>query len=369
MRSISASMLSLLLIMLLGVVAPARGSPYDNYGPHAMKRKDGGGNSGSGKGGGDDGGSASGIPTVNNAKNPLCKPWYAIRDAIMGGIYHGRCGDSARASIRLAFHDAGTFSLALQAAGLPNGGADGSMLADPNEVLRPDNNGLQSIVSLLQPLPGQFNVTPGDVLHLAGVLGVLACPGGPVINTYIGRPAPKTIPAPDGLLPNPNSAVKVLTDRFADMGFSIRELMALIGAHSTGKQRFVNLAQAQSSFDSTVDIWDVRFYSETQSSTTAPGTFKLNSDVNFSHNATTQKDYNRFVGNQDNWAQEYSAAHEKMSLLGLNKNTLTDCTEILPQSIDLKNLAVSSSGKQPTDPTIDPVKLEAAIQQYRSIWL
>jgi hypothetical protein len=120
------------------------------------------------------------------------------------------------------------------------------------------------------------------------------------------------------------------------------------------------------------------------------GTFRLNSDVNFSHNATTQKDYNRFVGNQDNWcvyfarivhediciyqfrrAREYAAAHEKMSLLGLNKNSLTDCTEILPQSIDLKNLAVSSSnsGKQPTDPVIDPVKLEAAIQQYRSIWL
>ncbi|KAJ7444045.1 hypothetical protein FB451DRAFT_1413411 [Mycena latifolia] len=62
----------------------------------------------------------------------------------------------------------------------------------------------------------------------------------------------------------------------------------------------------------------------------------------------------------------YSAAHEKMSLLGIEKNTLTHCTEILPQSIDLKNLAVgSSSGKAPTDPG----KLEAAIQKYRSIWL
>ncbi|KAJ7142486.1 heme peroxidase [Mycena epipterygia] len=346
MRS-SASLFSLLLISLLSV--PVYGSP-------SVVRK-----------GGDDGG--NGIPTVANAKNPLCKPWYAIRDAIMGGIYQGRCGDSARASIRLAFHDAATFSLALKAAGQPNGAADGSMLTDPNEVLRPDNNGLQTIVGLLRPLPAQYNVSDGDILHLAGVLGVLACPGGPVVNTYIGRTEPKNI-APDGLLPNANSPVKVLTDRFADMGFSIRELMALIGAHSTGKQRFVNTAVAPSSFDSTVDIWDVRFYSETQNSTTAPGTFKLNSDVNFSHNATTQKDYNRFVGNQDNWASEYAAAHEKMSLLGLDTSTLTDCTEILPQSIDLKNLAVGSgSGKTPTVPVIDPVKLEAAIQQYRSIWL
>jgi manganese peroxidase len=43
------------------------------------------------------------------------------------------------------------------------------------------------------------------------------------------------------------------------MGFSIRELMALIGAHTTGKQRFVDPTRAGNSFDSTVDIWDVRF--------------------------------------------------------------------------------------------------------------
>ncbi|KAJ7724294.1 heme peroxidase [Mycena olivaceomarginata] len=291
-------------------------------------------------------------------KNPACIPWYAIRDAIMGGIYHGRCSDPARAAVRLAFHDAGDR-------------ADGSMLVDPNEVLRAENNGLQNIVSLLQPLPAQFNATPGDVLHLAGVLGVLACPGGPVINTYIGRKAPKNI-APDGLLPDTNSPVPVLTDRFADMGFSIRELMALIGAHTAGKQRFVNLALAPSSFDSTVDIWDVRFC-ESRASSDFHGTFRLPSDVNFSHNATTQKDYNRFVGKQDDWGREYADAHEKMSLLGVDQTTLTDCTEILPLSIDLKDLAVSSSdsdsGKQPTDPVIDPVKLEAAIQKYRSIWL
>jgi hypothetical protein len=74
MRSLSAPILSLLLIM-----TPALGSPHIRD-PHAIRKGgDDGGNSGSG----------SGIPTVDNAKNPLCKPWYAIRDAIMGGIYHG----------------------------------------------------------------------------------------------------------------------------------------------------------------------------------------------------------------------------------------------------------------------------------------
>jgi hypothetical protein len=63
----------------------------------------------------------------------------------------------------------GTFSLALQAAGKPNGAADGSLLVDPNEVLRADNNGLQNIVAALKPLPAQFGVSPGDVLHVRSI--------------------------------------------------------------------------------------------------------------------------------------------------------------------------------------------------------
>lgn len=60
-----------------------------------------------------------------------------------------------------------------------------------------------------------------------------------------------------------------------------------------------------------------------------------------------------------------------MSLLGIDKNLLTDCTEILPSSIDLGNLAVSTSnsGKAPLDPVIDRTKLEVAIEKFRSIWL
>ncbi|KAF8896039.1 heme peroxidase [Infundibulicybe gibba] len=282
----------------------------------------------------------------------------------MGGIYKGRCGDETRAAIRLAFHDAAPFSLALQKAGQPNGGADGSMLTDPTEVLRPDNNGLQTIVGLLTPMPAQFNVSPGDVLHLAGVLAVLACPGGPVINTYIGRPPPANN-NPDGLLPNTHSPVSTLTARFADMGFSIREMMALIGSHTAGTQKFVDTTQAGAAFDSTDELWDVRFYAETQSNLTAPGSFKLPSDVAFSHDPSTRDDYNRFVGNdrQDNWAREYADAHEKMSLLGQNRSLLTDCTELLPLEIDLGDI---SSG---TNAVVDSTKLEAAIQKYRSIWL
>ncbi|KAJ7635540.1 heme peroxidase [Mycena polygramma] len=373
MRFFSATILPL-QIALLGMHAYASPQSLPQITPVPAKGGPGAGGAGGGGGGGGGGKpvtvTGSGIPNVTDAKNQLCVPWYGIRDAIMGGIFQGRCGDNARAAVRLAFHDAGTYSLALAANALPNGGADGSILVDPNEVLRSENNGLQNIVSLLKPLPAQFGVSPGDVLHLAGVLAVLACPGGPVIPAYIGRTAPRNI-APDGLLPNPESPVADLLARFADMGFSSRELMALIGAHSTGKQRFVEPTVANSTFDTTVDIWDTRFYTQTQGPTVLPGTLKLDSDANFATDPTTSADFGRFIGKQTQWITEYAAAHEKMSLLGFDVTDLMDCSEILPLAIDLTNLVlvVTGSGGNPTDPLIDPVKLEAAIQQLRSIWL
>ncbi|KAJ6572525.1 heme peroxidase [Mycena vulgaris] len=215
------------------------------------------------------------------------------------------------------------------------------MLMDPNEVLRAENNGLQSIVSLLKPLPAQFGVAPGDVLSLAGLLAVLVCPGGPVINAFVGRPAPRSI-APDGLFSIPESPVQVLTDRFADMGSSIRDsLMALIGAHSTGKQRFVNPAQANTTFDTTVDIWD-------DSAEIDLGTFKLGSNVN--GNASTGPDLDRFIGKQAIYGTDTQE----------HRLRLTDCSEILLLSTDLTPLAVTPSGtgsnKPATDPVIDPVR-------------
>ncbi|KAJ7096957.1 heme peroxidase, partial [Mycena epipterygia] len=232
----------------------------------------------------------------------------------------GRCTDPARAAIRLAFHDA--------AAGQPNGGADGSMLTDPNEVLRTENNGLQTIVGLLSPLPAQFGVPAGDVLHVSDILPFrhLACPGGPQVRAWVGREAAFNI-APQGLLPSPESPVADLVALFADKGFNAQELMALIGAHTTGKQRFVEPAIANASFDSTVTIWDTRFLR----SPSCAGTYRLDSDVNFALDPTTSADFTRFIGPPGAaMLTDYAAAHEKMSLLGVDTTGLTDCSEILP---------------------------------------
>ncbi|THV00251.1 heme peroxidase [Dendrothele bispora CBS 962.96] len=312
----------------------------------------------------------SGIPTINDVTNPVCKPFVAVRDAIMGDIFQGRCNDNARAAIRLSFHDAGTFSLSREAAGLDNGGADGSLLVDPNEINRSENNGMQTIVSLLKPLPEKFDVSPGDVLHLAGTLAVIACPGGPLVNTFVGRPAVKN-DNPTGLIPDTHDTVSNIVNRFSDMGITVREAMALIGSHTCARQRFVDLAFANDTFDTTPEIWDIRFYAETKRNDSDPGVFRLPSDLAFSHSSLTQDDYNRFVGSlstQEDWAREYADAHEKMSMLGQDVSALTDCTEIMPEAIHLRDITVTSSGGA-VDPAVDPAKLEAEIQRTRSIWL
>ncbi|KAF7366154.1 Peroxidase [Mycena venus] len=287
-----------------------------------------------------------GIPNVTHAVNSVCLPWYGIRDTIMSEIFQGRCGDNARAAVRLSFHDAGTFSQELQDNALPNGGADGSILVDPNEVLRSENNGLQNIVSLLQPLPDQFGVSPGDIVQIAGILAVLACPGGPAITAYVGRTPPQNI-APTGLLPSPEDPVATLVARFADMGLSSRDMIALIGAHTTGTQQFVNPAEANYTFDTTDTIWDTRFYTQTADNTTVlPDVYKLDSDVAFSTDPTTSTDFNRFIGQQSLWQTDYITAHTAMSILGQNAAHLTDCSEILPSSIDLTPLEeTTTTGK------------------------
>ncbi|KAJ7061881.1 peroxidase [Mycena amicta] len=311
-------------------------------------------------------GNGTGIPHVANATNPACVPFYGVRDAILGGLFGGRCTDLSRAAVRLAFHDAGTFSLRLGALGMPNGAADGSLLWDPTEVLRTENNGLQNITAALTPLPAKFNVSHGDVLQLAGVLGVLSCPGGPRIDVWVGRPQP-TNPAPEGLLPSPFDSVDSLIGRFADMGFAPTDLIALVGSHGTARQRFVDPTRAGEALDSTIDLWDVNFYNDTNVATAPDGVFRLDSDVNFAHNASTMAEFHGYIDNQPDWDQDYRAAHLIMSTLGYNTATLINCTELMPASINLTQVSIPDpvSGRLEVNYRL----LEAAIQKYRAPWL
>jgi hypothetical protein len=80
MRSLS-SIIPFCVVALLGTHVGAR--PQVRAAPAAK------GGGGGGEGGGGEPINGSGIPNVANARNPTCVPFYAIRDAIMGGLFQG----------------------------------------------------------------------------------------------------------------------------------------------------------------------------------------------------------------------------------------------------------------------------------------
>lgn len=79
-----------------------------------------------------------GIVGSKACKADTCCVWYWIAQAMTVAFTGptGRCNAAARAAIRLGFHDAGSWSSSLAAAGQDFGGADGSIILSGSEISR-----------------------------------------------------------------------------------------------------------------------------------------------------------------------------------------------------------------------------------------
>lgn len=243
----------------------------------------------------------------------------------------GTCNALARAAIRFAFHDAAAWNV-----NATFGGADGSLFLTDGEINRSENNGLQEWRSKGLEIIAkykQYNVGAADFAQFAHNVAVVTCPLGPRTLTYIGRE--------DGnkenlqnLLPSPFSSADVLLEQFNDKTINEVDLIALIGAHTTGNQFFVDTSKAGQPFDSTPGIWDVKFYSEVVAGAPPPGVFRLQSDDNLNANNVSHGGFLAFsdpTTGQALWNALYSKAFVRLSLLGVNKiNQLNDCTKVLP---------------------------------------
>ncbi|KAI7461830.1 class II peroxidase [Hortaea werneckii] len=250
------------------------------------------------------------------------------------------CNNLARSAVRFAFHDSAGYSVKNPTYSPASGGADGSLLLSDEEVSRSDQNPLQGFRSFLL---GKYNgykdqdVSAADFVQVAGMIGVKACPGGPVVKTVVGR-EDNSDAAPDGLLPQAfgqGADYQTLIDLWADKGFSPRELAALIGAHSTSRA----FAQQQNGIptggqqDSSPRVWDVKYYSQTQSQSPPRGVYRFQSDVNLANPETeTGKAFSDFARNPGAWAAEFSAAFYKLSIAGIPEDVvagLIDCTAVV----------------------------------------
>ena len=151
---------------------------------------------------------------------------------------------------------------------------------------------------------------------------------GPTVQTFVAR-NDSSKANPEGLLPNPNSPGDELVQLFQRKGIGPGELSALVGAHTSAKQFAFDPSRAGTPLDSSPGTWDVEFYGQVLEKS-AP--FVLPSDIQLSQNAATGPSFKQFAGNQMMWSAAFAPSMTKLSLLGVDKSGLIDCTSALPGS-------------------------------------
>jgi len=195
--------------------------------------------------------------------------------------------------VRAAFHDCGTWSKSQGT----TGGCDGSLILSAEENARVENQGLQSISASLKTIATQRNVGIADILAFAGAHATVSCPLGHTVKTMIGRKDNSTAAPNESLLPaNASMSADTIISLFADKGFSAPDVAALIGAHTSAKQQFVDPSKAGEPQDRTPGIWDVDYYSDTTSK--PAGVFVFQSDSSIAADPRSGPTFKSFVGQQ-----------------------------------------------------------------------
>jgi len=218
------------------------------------------------------------------------------------------------------------------------GGSDGSIFLFA-EWQRPENLGLEDPVNQLGELAASNGVSVADMIIFAGATGVVTCPLGPRMRTWVGR-ADATKPSPMNLLPSAFDNGTFLIELFNDKRISPHDLTALVGAHSTSRQFTTNTTASMIglSQDSTPGTWDVNFYNETQFAP-LPGVFQFPSDISLLNTDETRAEWLLFIGDQEHWNEDFAAAFIRLSLAGVNNINgvgdagLFECTDALPANI------------------------------------
>ncbi|KAJ3495168.1 hypothetical protein NLG97_g3587 [Lecanicillium saksenae] len=242
---------------------------------------------------------------------------------------HG-CNDLARGAIRLGFHDAGTWSKRTG----PYGGADGSIVLTGECELRHDNKGLEPTCLQMRKWFAHYRVYGvgmADLIQTAHNVATNLCTGGPLVRTFVGR-KDRYHPSPRGTLPSPDQSAEALIELFRDKTISPHGLVSLLGAHTSAKQRFVDISRAGEALDTSPDIWDTGFYDEVLKQEPSKGVFRLQSDEKLSKHHETAASWQSFTGFQGlfPWLVDYSREYVRLSLLGVNNlNDLIECSSAI----------------------------------------
>jgi manganese peroxidase len=279
--------------------------------------------------------------TGQTTANAACCALFPLIDDLQETLFdNGECGEDVHESLRLTFHDAIGFSPSQG-----GGGADGSILFfGDTETGFPANLGTDDIVDAQTPILARHNISAGDLIQFAGAVGISNCPGAPRLEFLLGRPDP-VAPSPIGLVPEPFDSITDILERFAEVGFSAEEVVALLSSHTIAAADHVDPTIPGTPFDSTPEIFDTQVFIEVQlRGTLFPGTggnagevesplegeIRLNSDASLARDSRTACAWQSFVGQQAKMQSEFKAAMAKLAVIGQDRSKLIDCSDVIP---------------------------------------
>jgi manganese peroxidase len=124
-----------------------------------------------------------------------------------------------------------------------------------------------------------------------------------------------------------------LIELFEDKTIKSNDLAALLGAHTSSQQQFVDPDKAFAPQDSTPGVWDSLFYQQTlaDAASIPKRVFRFPSDLVISQHPQVIDEWTNFGNNQTDWNIYFSRSYVRLSLLGVNNiNSLTECTKVLP---------------------------------------
>lgn len=209
--------------------------------------------------------------------------------------------------MRLAFHDAGTYSVEDK-----TGGANGAVRLHP-EIEHICNAGLKKAIDMLEPIHQEFpSVSYGDLFQLASVVGVEYA-GGPVIPFRFGR-VDKEPDTEDGRIPDAHLRMPHLRHIFYRMGFNDREIVTLSGAHCMGKGHKERTG-FEGAWTADPSKFDNTYYQNILAKDDG-GFLRLPSDMALLDEPETAELVRVYANDQDLFFKDYAKAHQKLSELG-----------------------------------------------------
>ncbi|OCB89393.1 manganese peroxidase 2 [Sanghuangporus baumii] len=261
----------------------------------------------------------------NTASNEACCIFFELAEDLQTNHFQNECGEEVHEVLRLTFHDAVGFS---NSGVFTGGGADGSVI-------------------IFRDTETNFRANNGTDDAFGAALGLTNCPGAPQLQFPAGRPN-ATIPAQDGIVPEPQDSADHIIDRFADVGINSDEIIHLLASHTAARSDTLIPGQDGVPFDSTPFTFDSQAKmllkgkglpfgvnssipgAEVESPIPDSREMRLQSDFALARDPRTACEWQSMVDNQQPMSDNFRSSMIKLANIGQDVSKLVDCTEVLP---------------------------------------